>query len=173
MRNVYKITALTLALMIALLSFVGCDLFKSEPAEKTFDVGGIKITLDDTYTSTVSNDSGNVTFISSDSGCAIVAKKEAFSRLEELKYKIDEVNAKKYAEIIVKDNKIETQIVEDGQLVYFEHTVTNTGDSGVFKYFTAVYKSTEAFWTVYFGCNAEAYDTNRANFVRFANTVLF
>ena len=173
MRNIYKITALMLAVLMFALPFTGCDLFKSEPVEKAFDVGGIKITLDDTYTSTVSNDTGNVTFISSDSGCAIVAKKEAFSRLEELEYKIDEVSAKKYAEIIVEDNKIETRIVEEGQLVYFEHTVTNTGDSGVFKYFTAVYKSNEAFWTVYFGCNEEAYTANRADFVKFALTVAF
>lgn len=173
MKKYIKITAFLIALVSLTFSFAGCDLFKSEPADKAFDIGGIKITLDDSYVSSVSSDTGNVTFMSSVSGCAVVAKKEMFSRLTELEYKVEEVNAKKYAEIIVKDNKIEAQVVEDGQLVYFEHTVTNTGDGGAFKYFTAVYKSTEAFWTVYFGCNAEAYDTNRADFVRFANSVSF
>ena len=96
------------------------------------------------------------------------------SRLEELKYDTEKMTVKEYAELIVNDNKFDTEIKEDGTFVYFEHVIKNTDDADeTFKYFSAVYKSDEAFWLIHFGCTEENYDTNRESFATYAKSVSF
>jgi len=170
MKRIIKLTAFMLAVLM-LSALVGCSLTKRK--EKVFEEGGLKITLDDSYISSVSDETGNLTFMSYSSGCAIVAKNESFARLKELKYEPEKMTSKAYADIIVKDNKFDTEVKEDGQLVYFEHTIKNDEEGKTFKYFSVVYKSTEAFWLVHFGCTEDVYEENRADFVKFANTVSF
>ena len=170
MRKIVKITAFLLAMLTVALFALSCN--ESKPEDKVFENSSFKITLDDSYISSESSESGNVTFVSYDSGCAIVAKNESFEHLAELKHSPDTMTVKEYATVIIEDNKYDATVKEDGALVYFEHTIKNEND-GNYKYFSVVYKSTDAFWILRFGCVEEIYEENRADFVRFAKSVIF
>ena len=71
MRKIVKITAFLLAMLTVALFALSCN--ESEPEDKVFENSSFKITLDDSYISSESSESGNVSFVSYDSGCAIVA----------------------------------------------------------------------------------------------------
>lgn len=114
------------------------------PEIKTFSSDGMTITLTDEFREasienyTVAYDSKNV---------AVFALKEEFSLADGF----DEYSLEQYANFVTQANNLgsaEIKTVEG--LTHFEFSFTNPETNDVYRYFSYVYKSNDAFWLIQF-----------------------
>lgn len=61
---------------------------------------------------------------------------------------------------------------EDDGVEYYEYSYLDIG-LDAFKYFNTAYESDDAFWLVQFFCTEDDYDSNKADFIKWAKTVSF
>lgn len=107
--------------------------------------------------------------------------------IKELKSDLDGINsASEYLQVqcdnmpdgvisgdkIFKDTEGNYILDEDDGVEYFEYTNINIG-SDSFKYLSTAYESDDAFWFVQFTCAVDDYDSNKADFIKWAKTVSF
>ncbi len=154
-----KLTALILV-AIMLLSLVAC----LEPKEKTFKKDGLEITLTSSFKETKIE---NYTVCYDSKKVAVYVLKESFSLLAGFEDK----TLAEYGEMLRTANASRNPGVlktEEG-LTYFEYTFRN--ENVDFKYFTVVYKGSDAFWMVQFASREADYDDVKEDMIKWAKSV--
>ena len=157
-----KIIALLMC-ALTLVTLSSCNNITDEVFEKD----GITITL----TSEFIERSYENYYVSYDSkNIAVFVIKEPFSALKGLEnYTLSE-----YAELMklncTKDGNLPNDVAVIDGVTYFEYSFFNK-DGTSYKYFTAMYKGDDAFWTVQFASPLSGYEGFRAQIVEFAKSV--
>ncbi len=157
-----KILALLMCALI-LVSLAACNNITDEVFEKD----GFSITL----TSEFAEKAYENYFVCYDSkNIAVFVLKESFSSLEGFEnYSLTE-----YADLMklncTKDGNTPSDITVVEGVTYFEYSFFNKeGES--YKYFTALYKGDDAFWTVQFASPLSGYEGFKAEMIEFAKSV--
>ncbi len=136
---------------------------------KTFSKAGMSITLTDDF---IENDYYNLTahYEMEEEDVTVSAAKEEFSAIKEAG---DDISSKEeYASVIMKDNDIDTGLLEseDG-LTYFVFRKTPYDTEYV--YYAFVFETEDAFWLFQFGCESESEDDYRDSFMKWAGSIRF
>lgn len=152
--------------------FSGSQLFSvwlseqtSEP--KIFNSNGMRITLTDDFKEmgvenyTVAYDSRNV---------AVLALEEKFSLAEGFEnYSIEQ-----YADLVIQNNGLSSvSLKTDGNLNFFEYEFKNPETQDVYRYFSYVYKTDDAFWLVQFATLNENVEDYAQQISKWAESVEF
>ncbi len=139
--------ALLLAVMLTLSS---CVIFlpqrRESDAPKEFSKEGISITLTEAFTERVSEMGFDAYYTSRD--CGVMVLKEAFTLEEGLAERAPE----QYIRNVIRNNGHEVEPQERDGLLYYTKDTTVAGDAA--RYYSFVYKGSDAFWIVQFGCRA-------------------
>ena len=146
-----------------LFSFAACNNITDEVFEKD----NFSITL----TSEFMEKEYENYFVSYDSKNILVAViKEPFSALEGF----ENYTLAQYADLMklncTKDNITPSDVTEKDGVTYFEYSFFNK-DGNSFKYFTAIYKGDDAFWTVQFATPLSDYEGFKIQILEFAKSV--
>lgn len=139
---------------------------RSDP--KTFSSGGMTITLTKAF-SEQSFDSVTAAFASKN--VAVYAIKESFGGVEGFSaYSLPE-----YGKLLIKANNIDAPdgISEKNGIVYFEYEFYNSENKSTYSYFSVLFKTDDAFWTVQFVCLDEIYEEYSRQFFDWAETIAF
>lgn len=101
----------------------------------------------------------------------VLALREAFS----LEQGFSNWTLDQYADVIRTNSAANspTQISHENDLTSIEHSFFNEDENLTYKYFVAVYKSSDAFWMIQFSCTEDNYDAYRASFIEWAKSVEF
>lgn len=155
------VALITFAFM--LFSFAACNNITDEVFEKD----NFSITL----TSEFMEKEYENYFVSYDSKNILVAViKEPFSALEGF----ENYTLAQYADLMklncTKDNITPSDVTEKDGVTYFEYSFFNK-DGNSFKYFTAIYKGDDAFWTVQFATPLSDYEGFKIQILEFAKSV--
>ena len=155
-----------LLVLAALFAFCACGQVEAEP--KTFTKENMTITLTDAFKEasvegyTVGYESKKV---------AVIALREAFSLMQGFEsWTLDQ-----YAEVIHANAAANspTQISHSDGLTSFEYSFFNADEDQTYTYFVAMYKCSDAFWTISFASIESDYEGYRASFVEWAKSVAF
>lgn len=178
------VTALLLALSVTACSGVGTDNkpdgndttkftvpeFTMPDIEivkaKTFDSNGLKITLNEKFKEAAA--SGYTVVLESDSA-ALFALKESFDSLEGFAdYTLEE-----YADLVYQANvsKSPKEFEKIDGLLCMEYSFFNADENQNYSYIAAVFKGSDAFWTVQFACEEENYEELKPSFLKWLGTV--
>lgn len=152
---------------VLLLSAVSCtDLLK--PQEKVFSSNGMSITLTTEFNE-ASIEGYTVCYESKD--VAVFILKEAFS----LQAGLENQTVDYYAELVRNANmsKAPGEIKKYNGLTYLEYDHLNEEKGVTYRYFTTMFKGTDAFWLVQFACDKNEFADKRQDFINWANTVAF
>lgn len=136
---------------------------------KDFTVGKLNLSDNPDITTTFSNTAGTI----------------AIFAIKEFKSEIDVNSVSDYLQLqcenmpegaisgnLVTDAEGNHVLSEDDGVDYYEYTYFDIG-SDSFKYLNTAYESADAFWLVQFCCIEDDYDSNKANFIKWAKTVSF
>lgn len=155
------VALILLALTIVFLS--ACN----NITEEVFTKDGFSITLTSEYRERefenyfVGYDSKNV---------LVTVIKEPFSALEGF----EDYTLAQYADLMkqncTKDNVTPSEITEADGVTYFEYSFFNKEGTS-YKYFTAMYKGDDAFWTVQFATTLSEYEGFKVQMLEFAKSV--
>lgn len=140
---VVLILAAIFGFIVGILGVSGSNSTKS-PEPKTFSADGMTITLTDAFQKT-DIDGFTVTYDSSE--VAVFCLKEPFSLMDGL----ENYTLEQYAELVVQANGLSLSDVEnvDG-IPRFTYSYTNPDTGDAYRFFTYLYKSSDAFWMVQF-----------------------
>ena len=73
---------------------------------------------------------------------------------------------------VIVDTEGNSVLFEEDGVEYYEYTDFDLlSDS--YKYLSTAYESDDAFWLVQFCCDVDDYDSNKADFIKWAKTVSF
>ena len=134
---------------------------------KNFSESGMSITLTDAF-SRVKNE--NFTACYSSREVALYVMKESFA---DLPAATSELSAAEYGDRVVQGSGMEGVIREANGLTYSEHTYTNTENGKTYHYYTAFFKSGDAFWILEFATEETGFAAQKANIVAWAKSVRF
>ena len=160
-------------LVVALLVGVAIGLLRNLDfaSAKTFSGDGMSITLTDNF---YEDSAIGFTQCYSSNDAVVMIMKEKFSAYEGL----EEFTLEEYAEALI--GNMNTEIVEsdfeiktEGDLVYFEYVVEDPSDDSVYKYYSFVYKSDDAFWFVDFAVMEEDASKMKDDVFEWASSVKF
>ena len=159
-----KIVCLSLCLAFVLsgCSFLGGNYLNAK--DKTFSKAGMSIVLTDKFSEkemvsyTATYDSQRV---------AVLTLKEEFDLAEGA----SDLTLDEYAQFVLDNNNLEADIKTKGGLVTFEYDKQVSGKH--IQYFAAVYKASDAFWLVQFGCEADQYEELSDLILKWAKSVTF
>ena len=157
-----RIVALIL-LALTIVSLSACN----NITEEVFTKDGFSITLTSEYRE---REYENY-FVSYDSKNILVAViKEPFSSLEGF----GDYTLAQYADLMklncTKDNITPSDVTEKDGITYFEYSFFNKEGTS-YKYFTAMYKGDDAFWTVQFATPLSEYEGFKLQILEFAKSV--
>lgn len=160
-----------LLVLVMVLSAVSCDprTAKNSP-EETFSTKDVAITLTTAFKQVYTKD---YTACYEASDVTVYMIKESFEDLteEQVALSVDQ-----YAELVrannINKNPGEINNPENG-LVYFEYTYEDPSSGKIYKTFSSMYKSTNAFWTVQFCCEEEIYADYTELFTKWGLSVFF
>lgn len=160
-------------LVVALLVGVAIGLLRNLDfaSAKTFSGDGMSITLTDNF---YEDSAIGFTQCYSSNDAVVMIMKEKFSAYEGL----EEFTLEEYAEALI--GNMNTEIAEsdfeiktEGDLVYFEYVVEDPSDDSVYKYYSFVYKSDDAFWFVDFAVMEEDASKMKDDVFEWASSVKF
>ena len=148
--------------LIMMFIFTACG----EPAETEFSSNGFTITLTDSFRQ---KEIENYTVSFESKTSAIFVIKESFDLLEEL----SDYSLNQYAELVKAANSkmMPSEITLTDGLTAFEYSAYNSDEDTTIKYFTVMFKGTDAFWTVQFACNQDDYPVLKNEFIKYAKSV--
>jgi len=152
----------------ALFALVSCGDKKAYEADtKSFSKSGITLTLTEAFEE--GSKEGYAAFYSSDDVLVFMLK-ETFDSFTNKK-----LTLAKYAEFVKEANedKSPSDVINENGLTYLEYSVKNAASGKTYKYFTAVFEGTDAFWCVQFVCFESAYAEYKPYFINWAKTVTF
>lgn len=163
MKKFSKICLVSLCIVL-LTGFCSCSLFSAK--EKEFTAAGMTITLTDEFTekSLVSQ-----TAYYESVNAIVMALKEDLSAFTQLG--LDNISLKEYAELVIKQNSMNATVEEKDGLTMF--TYKKSVSDKDFTYLATVFKSSDAFWLIQFGCETKNYDKYSSDFQKWAGTVKF
>ena len=152
---------------VMLFSMTSCMKDGFEGADKVFSASGMSITLTENFVETsfegydACYDSATV---------AVFCLKEPFSMAEG----VADLTLDQYAELTITANQAHNPTLKevDGMPV-MEYTFFNEDNDTNYAYFSAMYKSGDAFWAIQFACDAELYEAHEETFVKWAKSVVF
>ena len=149
---------------VVLLSCVSCF----SPVEKAFSTSGMTITLTSNFKETTLN---GYTVAYDSTKVAVFVLKENFSLLEGF----EDYSLEQYGEILRQNNesKNPSELKEIDNITYFEYQFHNTELDKDYKYFTTVYKSSDAFWMIQFCSLVKDYESQFDNMLTWAKSVEF
>ncbi len=137
------------------------------PAAKTFTKGGMTVTLTEAFTET---SMAGYTAAYDSAKIAILAIKEAFTLMEGFEdYTLDE-----YGELVISANQLSNvSLQKKNGLTWFEYDYENTDMGKTYHYYSYVFKTQDAFWTVQFACLVSDVDTCAPLIADYAKSVSF
>lgn len=165
MKRLIAIVLTTLTLIGAACA-TGCD---SETPTKEYSKSGLTVTLPTDF---VEKDIVTYTYTLQSADVIMTAVKEEFSLFEALGIDTDEVTLVDYASLVVETNGLpsDTKISESNGLTTF--TYQNDANGKTYFYYASVFKGSDAFWLVQFGCDANNKDKFQSTFVDYTKTVV-
>lgn len=159
-------------IVAALVGFVvgflaTCGIFSApEVKEKTFSKAGMKITLTNAFQEV---EYEPYTAVFGAENIAVYILEEKFTLAEGF----GECTLEEYAKFIFDGNNIKTQYVEyENGLKGFDY-IANGSDGKQYKYFTYVFKETDAFWMTQFAVSAELADEYEEKIISWAKSIEF
>ena len=154
--------AVVVGFVIGLLSNLDMDLKLAEP--KTFEVDELQITMIDALKPT---EMGGYDAVYSSDKTLVVVLREAFAHIPEAKgYTLLE-----YGKLMEESNEWDVDWKTENGLTYCEYTAKEGLDT--YHYYTVIYKSADAFWTLQFIAESADIDTYRPLFTDWAKSVTF
>lgn len=159
-----------LLLLTMILTLSAC-LVKKDPKtakDKEFTCGNMSITLTDGFREARVNGYATA-FESADSTIYVI--KEAFADLTEEQAALD---VAAYGDLFRFNNATRSPAVlsTENELVSTEYTFADEETGVTYKYFTAFFKGSDAFWAVEFACEESLFADYKACFVRWAQSVV-
>ena len=140
---------------------------KKSPEPKDFSSNGMTITL--TY-EFIQTDIENYTVAYDSKDVAVFALKESFTLVEGFQ----DYTLEQYRNLVLQNNNLSSSKIKDKEgLTGFEYEFTNPDTKDVYKYFSFVYKSNDAFWLVQFATLADNVDDYSSRIFNWAKTVSF
>lgn len=138
------------------------------PFSKTFEGEGYKLTLTTKFAETP-EDNYVTTYRGSE--MKVIVSKETFEQIALYPERTDPANETRrdFIAAVFETNRIESEITEDGNLIYYEYQ--NTFNGKVFFSRVYVFKTTTAFWSFHFGCEIENKDSLLEQIEEFAKTI--
>jgi hypothetical protein len=138
-----------------------------EGAEKTYTYDNMSLTMTENFRE-ISYTGFDVCYESAD--VAVFCIKEPFTLAEG----IEDLTLDDYAELTLEANAAQNPTLKDVDgIPVMEYTYYNEDTELTYAYFSALYKSGDAFWVVQFACNEELYAENEASLVKWAKSVTF
>ena len=161
-----KILAFTLA-FVMLFSMTSCLKSGFEGNEKTYTHDGMSITLTENFKE-ASFEGFTICFDSAD--VAVFCLKEAFTLAEG----VEDWSLDYYAVLTLEANAAQNPTLKDVDgMPVMEYTYKDEESGVTYAYFSAMYKSGDAFWAIQFACDADMYAENEETFVKWAKSVTF
>lgn len=153
-----------LLVLVTLFSLVACG----EPQPKDFTCQGMTITLTDAFKE---NTQGGYTVCYETATVAVFVLKEAFT----LQAGLGDKTVEEYAAMVKQSNAARnpSDISTENGLVSMEYSFTNESTGDTYKYFSTMFKGSDAFWLVQFACKEASYDANKSDFIGWAKSVTF
>ena len=153
-----------LLVVLVLLSLVSCT---GESAKK-FTSNGMSIVLTDAFTE-CTLEGYTVCYDSKEAGVFVL--KEPFS----LRAGFSDLSIDDYAELVYDANasKSPSKISKEGGLTSMEYSFLNEEENQTYRYYTTVFKTSDAFWLIQFACKQEDYDAKRHTFIDWAKSIEF
>ena len=159
-----KITVLALSLVL-LLSAAGCSRSSFNNAkDKTFSKDSISIVL---TTAFAEKEQDIYTAVYDSVRAAVYIQKEEF----ELAEGFSDLSLQEYAQLVIDNNGIDSEISGIDGLTYFVYERESEGKTG--KTRACVYKSDDAFWLIHFACDIKDYDGLSESITKWAKSVEF
>ena len=146
-------------LVVGMLS--GCGKAK----DKTFAVDNLSITLNEDFTEQeLVTQTGYFVSLTS----IVTVLKEELTVFESAGLSTN-MSLSDYASLVLTTNQLETEVKSDDGLVGFEYAKTESGKN--YQYAAFVYKGSDAYWLVQFGCESKNFDKYREDFIKWAKSV--
>ena len=138
----------------------------TDPSPKDFSSNGMTITLTELFKE---NTQQGYTVCYDSPDVAVFVLKEEFSQAEGF----GELTLDEYAELVYTANssKSPSAVTKLDELTVMEYTFHNESENTTYKYFSTMFKGTDAFFLVQFACEEDKYEAKRDTFVSWAKTV--
>ena len=163
MKHLTKIFLIGLLVCSMLLS--GC--FEKEPEPKEFSAEGMTITLNDSFSERES-DTYTVSYIAPK--VVVYAMREAFDSFVNPTF-ASKTTVVEYAEDLVESNELDAEVKTVYGLTSFIYTRRSKGEE--YTFYTAVYKTEDAFWHVQFATKTDSFNELFGMIEDFAYSVTF
>ena len=161
-----KILAIVLSL-IFVFSMTSCLKDGFGGAEKTYTYDNMSITMTENFRE-VSYTGFDICFESAN--VAVFCIKEPFTLAEG----IEDLTLDDYAALTLEANAAQNPALKDVDgIPVMEYTYYSEDAKLTYAYFSALYKSGDAFWVVQFACNEDLYAENEASLIKWAKSVTF
>ncbi len=130
------------------------------------DESGVVMTLTDSFEKL---DSDGYTFTYGTNDAVVFGMEEKFAGIEGL----EEYSLKEYGESLIEYWEVDSKIIKDDGIMYFEYQGESQDTDTVYNYFVAVYKTEDSFWAITFAIDDANYDTYKPMFIEWAKSVAF
>ena len=138
----------------------------SSPKDKMFLYDNLRIKLTSEFKQ-VNAEGYDVAFEAKD--VAIFVLKEEFTGAEGF----ENYSLMEYADLLIKANGLSSEVgVKDGQIL-FTYDAVNEETNNAYRYYTYVYKSTDAFWMIQFAISVDDVGEYEPNISKWASSVCF
>ena len=163
-----KWLSLLVCVVLTVGMFTSCSLLLSgnSSKEKIFSKAGASITLNESF---VEKEYASMTAYYESRLTIVSLLKEEFSSLG-IADEAQQISLKEYAELLISGNKLEAEIHE-GDLTSFEYSKSVNGKD--FSYFATVFKASDAYWFIQFGCESKNFEAEKPTFEKYAKSVSF
>lgn len=139
---------------------------------KDFTAGGLDLSDNPDVTTTFSNSARTIAIFAIKELKSEINENDEYSAYDYLKMQYSNLPDGVVSNQILTSPEGEPVLSEDSGINYFEYTYLNLSEES-FKYFNTAYESDDAFWLVQFVCAVDDYDSNKADFIKWAKTVSF
>ena len=137
-------------------------------ADETFTKDGITLTL---TTEFIEKTYPNYHVCYESKNIAVFVLREGFDSFEGF----GDYTLAQYAELMklnsTKDGQLPTDVKLTEGVTYYEYSYLSKSDEVSYKYFTAMYKGDDAFWTVQFATEVADYEGLKSEILKYAQTV--
>lgn len=168
--NRIGVIVISLAILVGAVggALIGSGIFsKDSTAPKNFSADNMSITLTDDFKE---NDVGNYTAVYDSKKVAVFVLKESFSFVEGF----ENYTLEQYAALVISSNNLgDPEIKTVDGLTVFEYESQNPETKDTYKYFTYVYKASDAFWMVQFAVRDKVANEYAPKIAEWAKSVEF
>lgn len=151
---------------------IGCVCLLFDSDEKVFSKDGMSITLTEDF---VENEYYGFNAYYDTEEAQVYVMKESFSLLKENDQPTN-ISAKEYAEIMMKTQNIDSDVLEKDGLTYFYYEKDVLGYAEEYvknSYYAVAFKTNDAFWLFQFACEKSLYNKYEEKFVEWAKSIEF